>query len=147
MMGIVAILFGLMTWTLGVASEAHAERFTVTTTPFVIQCTSTGQLCEPPATLVVGDARRHKVRKIVYDAASAHCSAGRLLIELDGQPVGRMRFVAGSERATLRKRIRLQPGEHEFAFRFEGKLGGCNAGQVASWGGVISVQGRRKDGP
>ena len=128
MRGIVAILLGL-TCALGAASEAHAERFTVTTIPFVIQCTSAGQLCEPPATLVVGDARRHKVRK------------------LDGNPVGRMRFVAGSERATLRKRITLQPGEHTFAFRFEGKPGGCNAGQVVSWGGVISVRGRRKAGP
>ena len=146
MRGIVAILLGL-TCALGAASEAHAERFTVSTIPFVIQCTSAGQLCEPPATLVVGDARRHKVRKIVYDAASAHCSAGRLLVELDGNPVGRMRFVAGSERATLRKRITLPPGEHTFAFRFEGKPGGCNAGQVVSWGGVISVRGRRKARP
>jgi hypothetical protein len=85
-----------------------------------------------------------KVKKIVYAASSAHCSAGRLLVELDGRLVGRMRFVAGSERATLRKRLRLAPGEHAFAFRFEGRLGGCNVGYVQSWGGVVSVRGKRK---
>ena len=47
-----------------------------------------------PATLAIGDpSRPMKIRKFIYDASSAHCSAGRLLIELDGAPIGRMRFV------------------------------------------------------
>jgi len=125
--------------------DAQAEKFTVSTGPFLIECTSTGQVCDPPATLAIGDpSRALKIRKFIYDASSAHCSAGRLLIELDGAPIGRMRFVAGSERATLRKRRRLAPGAHTLAFRFEGKLGGCNSGRVASWAGEISVRGRRK---
>lgn len=125
--------------------SARAEKFVVSTGPFVVQCTSTGQVCDPPQTLVIGDpTRRMKVKKFLYTALSAHCSAGRLLIELDGALVGRMKFVAGSEQATLRKRLRLEPGEHTLAFRFEGRVGGCNAGYVASWGGEIAVRGKRK---
>jgi hypothetical protein len=127
------------------AGAARAEKFVVSTGPFLIQCTSAGQVCDPPETLVIGDpVRRMKVKKFFYTAASAHCSAGRLLIELDGAFVGRMKFVAGSEHATLRKRLRLAPGEHTLAFRFEGRTGGCNVGFVASWGGEIAVRGKRK---
>lgn len=127
------------------APAVHAEKFTVSTGTFLINCTSTGQVCDPPATLTIGDPFRPlKVKKIIYDAATAHCSAGRLLVELDGLPLGRMRFVIGSERAKLRKRFRLEPGEHTLAFRFEGRVGGCNSGQVASWGGAITVRGKRR---
>jgi hypothetical protein len=83
------------------------------------------------------------VRKFIYDAAAAHCSSGRILIELDGRPVGKMRFVNRNEQATLRKRLRLAAGTHTFAFRFEGKVGGCNVGAVSGWGGQISVVGRQ----
>ena len=123
----------------------HAERFAVSTGPFAVQCTSGGQVCDPPETLAIGEPTRPlKVKKFVYEALSAHCSAGRLLIDLDGTLIGRMRFVAGSERATLRKRIKLEPGAHTFAFRFEGRVGGCNVGFVSSWGGEITVRGKRK---
>ena len=133
-----------LAWSLVAVHAAHAEKFAVSTGPFIVQCTSAGQVCDPPATLPIGDpTRKLKLKKFVYQAASAHCSAGRLLIELDGALIGRMRFVAGSESATLKKRIRLQPGQHALAFRFEGRPGGCNTGYVASWGGDITVQGRR----
>ena len=129
---------------LGNATVVRAEQFTVTTGVFGINCTSIGQICDPPATLAVGDpVKTLRVKKFVYDAAAAHCSAGRILIEVDGRRVGKMRFVVGSERATLRKRLRLAPGSHVFAFRFEGKVGGCNAGSVSGWGGEIAVLGRR----
>lgn len=125
-------------------SPVLAEKFTVGTGPFGITCTSTGQICDPPETLTIGDpARALKVKKFVYDASAAHCSSGRILIELDGRQVGKMRFVSRNERATLRKRIRLAPGAHMLAFRFQGKLGGCNVGSVSGWGGEITVTGRR----
>ena len=141
----IAMLLITMAASLVSGRTVHAEKFTVSTGPFVVQCTSTGQLCDPPETLAIGDpTRRLKVKKFVYEALSAHCSAGRLLIDLDGTLIGRMRFVAGSERAKLRKRIKLEPGEHTFAFRFEGRIGGCNVGSVSSWGGEINVGGKRK---
>jgi hypothetical protein len=53
---------------------------------------------------VVGDAAGQvKLRKLVFTASAAHCSAGRLLIELDGVKFGKMRLVVGNETSTLRK--------------------------------------------
>lgn len=125
-------------------TPAGAEIVTVSTGEFVIDCTSTGQLCEPPATLVIGDpARRTTLRKLVYVASAAHCSAGRLLIDLDGRRFGLMRFVVGKETSTLRKRRVLRPGSHTLAFRFEGRVGGCNAGAVSGWGGNVTATLRR----
>jgi hypothetical protein len=128
----------------GQTALAHASKFTVSTGVFGITCTSTGQICDPPETLVVGDAaKRLRVKKFVYVASAAHCSSGRILIQLDGRAVGKMPFVSRNQQATLRKRLRLAPGSHTFAFRFEGKVGGCNVGTVSGWGGQISVLGRR----
>jgi hypothetical protein len=124
----------------------HAEKFSLSTGVFGITCTSTGQLCDPPETLLIADPTTPlKVRKFIYTAAAQHCSSGRILVELDGRPVGKMRFVSRNETATLRKRkgLRLAPGAHTFAFRFEGKVGGCNTGAVSGWGGEITVVGRR----
>jgi len=125
-------------------ADARAEKVTIETGPFAVSCTGATQLCDPPQTLAIGDpAKKLTIRKIVYEASAEHCSAGRLLIDLDGQPFGKMKFVIGRERSTLRKRRALAPGTHTLAFRFEGRTGGCNAGYVASWGGAITVTARR----
>jgi hypothetical protein len=58
---------------LGCATTAHAEQFTVSTGVFGVNCVSTGQICDPPETLAIGDpAKAIRVRKFVYDAAAAH---------------------------------------------------------------------------
>jgi hypothetical protein len=134
----IALLLGSL------SAPAHAEKFTATTGVFGITCTSVGQLCEPPETLVIGDPERKvKIRKIVYTASSAHCSAGRLLITLDGAAFGKMRFVIGKETSVLRKRRTVKPGSHTLAFQFEGRVGGCNQGSVSGWGGIVTVTMRR----
>jgi hypothetical protein len=126
------------------STAAHAEKLTISTGVFGIACTSTGQVCDPPLTLTVGDPTTAiKVKKFIYDAPPEHCSSGRILIELDGRQIGKMRFVSRLEQAKLRKRVRLAPGTHTFAFRFEGKVGGCNAGAVSGWGGEIILIARR----
>jgi hypothetical protein len=141
---VLEVVLTLIVLCLGSTPAAQAEKFSVTTGDFIINCTSTGQICDPPETLTIGDpTKKMKVRKFVYDAPAAHCSSGRILIELDGQQVARMRFVAQREQARKRKRLRLAPGLHTLAFRFEGRVGGCNVGSVSSWGGQITVRGRR----
>jgi hypothetical protein len=139
------VLVGLA-WILA-AGTARAERFLIESGPFGVTCTTTTQLCEPPFTLAVGDpTRRVKLKKIVYEASEGHCSAGRVHVELDGRAVAKMRTVLRKERSTLLLRgrgFRLAPGSHTLAFRFEGKVGGCNTGFVAAWGGAITVTAKR----
>lgn len=132
--------------TLVVALPARAEKVDLESGVFGIDCTTATQLCEPPFTMQIGDPTRPiKVRKILYEASSAHCSAGRLLVDLDGTRIGKMRFVIGKERSTLRvrRRKKLAPGAHALAFRFEGRVGGCNTGAVSGWGGQITVTIKR----
>ena len=130
--------------TLLCAVSAWADRISLSTGPFVVTCSSAGQVCDPPVTMAVGDPGRPvTLRKIVYTAAAEHCSAGRLLVDLDGRQVTKLRFVVGRERTSRRRRLRLSPGSHTLAFRLEGKVGGCNVGYVASWGGEITLTGRR----
>jgi len=125
------------------AGSARAARVTYSTGPFAVYCTSSGQLCDPPETLtVVATAPRARITRIEYDAPDAHCSSGRLHVAVDGREVARMRYVAARERTTLRRRINLRAGTHVFAFRFEGRTGGCNVGAVVSWGGTITLVGR-----
>ena len=129
---------------LAIPFQARAGKVEFATGPFVVNCTSTGQLCDPPRTLTIGDpTRRLTLRKIAYTASAEACSAGRVLIEIDGQPFAAMRFVVGRERAVIRKRRSLAPGDHTLAFRLEGRPGGCNVGYVGSWGGEIVVTARR----
>ena len=112
---------------------------------FTVSCTSSGQVCSPPERLKV-DVKNERVRieRIRYVAATTHCSAGRILISLDRERVGATDFVNAGERATVDKlKVTLDPGLHKFAFRIEGRTGGCNAGFVGSWGGKITLKGER----
>jgi hypothetical protein len=125
----------------------RAEKVLFPSGLFIVNCTTTTQLCEPPFTMQVGDpTERVKLKKIVYTASAGHCSAGRVHVELDGRKVGKMRFVISKERATLLLRgpgFRLAPGSHTMAFRFEGRPGGCNTGFVSGWGGEITITAKR----
>jgi hypothetical protein len=125
------------------ATRTGAAPYVRQTGPFGVNCVGVSQLCDPPYAVAIGDAAKTiKVKKIIYTASAAHCSAGRLRVLLDGVEVGKMRFVIGRERSVLRKRIRVSPGAHTLAFQFEGKTGGCNGGAVSGWGGDILVKGR-----
>lgn len=51
--GVRAVLMAALC--LAYAPAARAERFGVSTGVFGIDCRSTGQICDPPETLVIGD--------------------------------------------------------------------------------------------
>ena len=133
---------------LGVAVAApqkdDPDKIRFKTGSFVVTCTSTGQICNPPQKLKLkvtnGDGVR--VKRLRYQAATTHCSPGRILISLDGERIGRTGFVQAGERAIVDDlKVTLDKGRHKFAFRMEGKLGGCNVGAVGSWGGKITLIG------
>ena len=129
--------------------SASAALILLSTDFFFVTCTSTGQLCDPPKTLVVHvTSRRLKITRITYNASGAvTCSPGRIRISVDGQPVGSTRFIEAGERASVKpRRLKLPRGEHTLSFQFEGRPGGCNDGFVTAWSGVIKVAGRGRIG-
>jgi hypothetical protein len=135
---------------LAAAPATASKRVRYSTGQFVINCAPDGtpQICDPPEKLKVR-VRHHKVRikRLRYVAATTHCSAGRVLVSLDGDRIGRTDYVNAGERATVDDlKVTLAPGRHKFGFRIQGKTGGCNAGAVVSWGGKITLKGRRLSG-
>lgn len=129
---------------LAAASGAHATPVEYTTGEFAVFCATQTQLCDPPATLTVDvPTGRVIVTKITYEAPTGHCSSGRLHVAADGREIAVMRYVAARESTTKRRHLALRAGSHPFEFRFEGTVGGCNAGYVASWGGQVTLRGHR----
>lgn len=129
-----------------VASQRN--RVSYSTGPFTIDCKTDGtpQVCDPPEKLKVRVGRRKvRIKQLRYVAATEHCSAGRVLVSLDGKPIGRTDFVNAGEQATVDDlKVTLDRGRHKFGFRIEGKTGGCNAGAVGSWGGKIKLKGSKR---
>jgi hypothetical protein len=131
------------------AAASHRHRVSYSTGPFTINCKtadSTPQVCDPPEKLKVRVGRRKvRIKQLRYVASTEHCSAGRVLVSLDGKPIGRTDFVDAGEQATVDDlKVTLDRGRHKFGFRVEVKTGGCNAGAVGSWGGKITLRGSKK---
>ena len=131
------------------APVAASQRVRYSTGPFTVNCDTadkTPQICDPPEKLKVRVRHGKKVRieRLRYVASTEHCSAGRVLISLDGDAIGHTDYVNAGEQATVDDlKVTLHPGRHKFAFRIQGKTGGCNAGFVGSWGGKIKLKGER----
>jgi hypothetical protein len=119
-----------------------------TTGKFIITCTSTGQICNPPEKLKVHvNKGKVRIKRLRYRAATTHCSSGRILVSLDGERIGATDYVNAGEQATVDDlKVTLDEGQHRFAFRVQGKVGGCNVGSVVSWGGKITLSGVRLAG-
>ena len=125
------------------AEGASSFDFEYSTGKFVIECTSSGQVCDPPRRLTVRVKQASRVTRITYRAASTHCSSARILVYLGGKRVDRTDWVDAGETTTIEKTdIRLKADTtYRFDFRVEGRTGGCNAGRVGSWGGTIKLKG------
>jgi hypothetical protein len=132
---------------LAAAPATASKRVRYSTGPFVINCQSdsTPQICDPPEKLKVR-VRHGKVRikRLRYVASTEHCSPGRVLVSLDGKQIGHTDYVNAGEQATVDDlKVTLHRGRHKFGFRLQGKPQGCNAGSVVSWGGKITLKGRK----
>jgi len=137
-------------------AQGQDSQWKRSTGPFVIQCDtsdSTPQRCDPPRALNVrvDQGTRKVVRHLRYVASTAHCSSGRVLVNLNGERIGRTDWVEAGERSTrddLHATLKYKHGRaHHFKLRFQGRTGGCNAGLVGSWGGEIQLSGGLKKTP
>lgn len=105
---------------------------------FTVNCTSTGQLCEPPFEQTVQVPSGGRVTSVMYTASPGHCSAARIHVFLDGTEIGATDFLEPSETSELGLfSDPIRRGSVVLGYKAEGKVGGCNLGQVASWGGSV----------
>ena len=114
---------------------------TFTTGQFVVTCTSTGQICKPAKRLKFTLPRRGTLRSVTYTTAREHCSAVRIFVLRGRRTIAKLpRLDAGDATATVHTAVRLPEGDRTLRFRAKGFTGGCNAGQLGSWGGKITIR-------
>ena len=132
-------------------ASAKPQAVSYSTGSFVANCNATDttpQICDPARKLKV-EVKHAKVRisRLRYVAAAEHCSAARVLVSLDGDSIGHTDYVNAGEQATVDDlKVILKEGTHKFQFRVQGKTGGCNVGFVGSWGGTITLTGKKTSG-
>ena len=92
----VASLCGL--GALGAAPSMGApDTLQFSTGEFTVNCTSTGQLCEPPFEQTVQVPSGGRVTSVVYTAPPGHCSAAKIHVLLDATEIGATGFLEPSE--------------------------------------------------
>lgn len=131
----------------GLSATANSQETGGTGIPdFVVTCTNTGQLCDPPFSVSVETA---SVLQVQYFVRSTHCSSGRFHLFVDGILKVTTGFLgwpgAPSPFAELPLDTGLvdlgpvSPGAHLISVQGEGQVSGCNSGQPGSWGGSLEV--------
>lgn len=103
----------------------------------LISCPGTGQLCPPVATLTT--LRSASNVTVTYNAGSVHCSEIQLRLFVDGKRSGTTPFVGPSGTTTTTVRWPKDKHAHILGYEAKGKTGGCNAGQLVSWTGKITL--------
>jgi hypothetical protein len=105
---------------------------------FVVNCTSSGQLCEPPFEQTVQVPSGGRVTSVMYTPPPGHCSPVRIHVLLDGTEIGVTGFVEPNESSELGLfSDPIRKGSVVLGYKAEGKTEGCNSGQLSSWGGSI----------
>src|SRR5437763_1685385 len=104
---------------------------TFTTGQFVVNCTSSGEVCSPPKKLTFNLRRNSTLTSIVYTTAATHCSAVRLHVLKNGHQIAETgRLSPGMSTVRLGTRISLKQGVTTLGFQAQGFAGGCNAGHL-----------------
>lgn len=105
---------------------------------FTVNCTSSGQLCEPPLEQTVQVPSGGRVTSVQYLAPASHCSPIRIHVLLDGTEIGVTDFVEPEESSVVALfSNKIRKGQVVLGYQAEGKTGGCNSGQLGSWSGGI----------
>ncbi len=116
-------------------------KLSFTTGNFTVTCTSTGQFCKPGKRLAVTLPRTGTMTRVIYTTAKTHCSAVRIFVLRGSRTVAKLpRLDAGDATASVGAKVPLKEGTTTLRFRAKGFTGGCNAGQLGSWGGKITVK-------
>jgi hypothetical protein len=116
-------------------------RLSFTTGKFVVNCTSTGQVCTPAKKLTFSLPRKGTLTSVIYTTPKTHCSAIRLFVLRNGQTVAKLpRLDAGEATAITHPGLELKKGTTTLRFRAKGFTGGCNVGYVGSWGGKVTIK-------
>lgn len=135
-------------------TRAVGRFWSSTTVTPVLFCVkdATPQICDPAHLHMIAVPRGKKIRvtRLRYTAANTHCSDARLIYSLNGRVLGKTDWVAAGQNTTvevLAVTLRRRKGgtPHRFAYRAQGRPGGCNGGLVGTWAGEIRLSGSKSN--
>lgn len=120
---------------------------------FVLSCNGGGQVCDTvvliPVTVVtdIGSA------SLVITRGTGHCASAAYTVSLDGDDVGTTPFTGhagdtlGLPDTVTLDLGELDAGDHEIRIGGMGKEGGCNGGEIGSFGATVELpDGVRQNG-
>jgi hypothetical protein len=125
------------------ARPAAGQATVDTRVEFVAQCSSGGQVCDPPFVVSLETASVLRAQYFV----TRHCSSVRISFFVDGA----LRYVSGflgwpgapdafAQLPLSTELLDFGPvpaGVHRLEVQAEGQVGGCNFGRLGSWGGAL----------
>jgi hypothetical protein len=76
---------------------------------------------------------------VQYNASAGHCSDVRARILVDGVERGVTAFLSPGQSSGFVDVGPVSPGAHGVALQGEGRVSGCNAGQLVGWAGTMDV--------
>ena len=99
-------------------------RLSFTTGNFVVNCTSTGQVCTPAKKLTFSLPRKGTMTRVIYTTPKTHCSAVRVFVLRGRETVAKLpRLEAGEATARVADQRQAEGGHDDPALPGEGLYG------------------------
>jgi hypothetical protein len=130
----------------GLSEAVHGQTVETVIPDFIVSCTSTGQLCDPPFFVSVETG---SVLQVQYFVRPTHCASVRVGLLVDGTLKATSDFLGWPGAPAPFSDLALDtglvdlgpvsPGAHVVAVQAEGQVSGCNVGQLPDWGGSLRL--------
>ncbi len=103
---------------------------------FIISCSSTGQICSPSFSMLIVTG---SLLQLQFTTLSGHCLDIRVRIFVDGVLKSTSGFLGAGASTGLLELGLVASGSHTISVQAEGRVGGCNFGDLNAWGGTVRV--------
>ncbi len=105
--------------------------------PVVVTCTSTGEVCSPTFSTTFTPPSAGPA-SVSFTAGTGLCSSIQGAFTVDGTLVGTTAFLSAGQTGSVTTGS-LTAGVHTIVLQATGEVGGCNSGNLRSWGGTLTV--------
>lgn len=103
-----------------------------------IECTSNGQLCKPRREEQI-EVKEDGILYAEYIVPPGHCSTVIIYFYVDNKLKGREEYQIDNYKSVKKDLGFITKGTHTLALEAKGVTGGCNKGELNSWGGEVNI--------
>ena len=99
-----------------------------------VTCSSSGQVCSPPGSVTL-NLPKSAIVALMFATPERHCSS--ISVAITGDLEGSTDFLSAGEQTGILDTKILPSGNYSFSITATGQEGGCNYGELNSWGGIV----------